>query len=255
MKRLLIVAALAAASMPAAAQTPTPSPTQTPQPSRSTPFAVTETEIVGEVVKVNKSAKTIVVKDPAGKKLKLSVPADVTTLNDVKPGHMLDIRYINAVALQVAKPGAGTTFTAEENVRLAPQGGSPAEITAKTKRMSATVTDFDQSRREITVKAPEGHSMALMLPETFTDWDSVKVGDTLAIQYTEAMALTASKREGEGARDFERSSTPMPSTDRTDTDTRRPGSDPMYQQRNEPTQQPSGNTPNQQPSNTPNQPR
>lgn len=243
MKRLLIAAALAAASLPAAAQT------SMPDPSRSTPFAVSEVEIAGEVVKVNKGARTIVVKDPSGKKVKLSVPSDVTSLNEIKPGQMLDIRYVNAVALRLAKPGASAPFAAEENVRLAPQGGMPSEITAKTKRMSAMVTDFDRSRREISVKGPEGHNMTLLLPETFADWDTVKVGDTLAIQYTDAVALTATKR------DFERSETPAPA-DRTDTDTRRPGSDPSYQQRNEPTQMPGAPSPaNQQPSNTPNQPR
>lgn len=238
MKRLLIAAALAAASLPAAAQT------STPQPTRSMPFAVSESEFVGEVVKVNKGAKTIVVKDPGGKRMKLSVPADVIRLDEVKPGHMLDIRYVDAVALQVAKPGASAPFAADENVRLAPQGGTPSEITAKTKRMSATVTDFDRSRRQLTVKAPEGLNMTLTLPETFADWDSIKVGDTLAIQYTDAVALTA------GRRDAERTSTPMPS-DRTDTDTRRPGSDPLYEQRGDPAQPPA----NQQPSNLPNQPR
>lgn len=249
MKRLLIAAALAAASLPAAAQTGAQPAPQTP--SRSTPFAVSEVEIVGEVAKVNKSARTIVVKDPAGKKVKLSVPADVIGLDQIKPGNLLDLRYINAVALQVAKPGTMPRFAAEEDVRLAPQGGSPSEIMAKTKRMSAMVTDFDKSQRELTVKGPEGYGMTLQLPDAFMDWDSVKIGDTLAIQYTEAMALTAGKREAEGAsgaRDFERTSTPM---DRTDTDTRRPGSDPSYQQRNEPTQPPA----NQQPSNMPNQPR
>lgn len=245
MNRLLIAAALAAASVPASAQT------SMPQPSRSTPFAASEAEIAGEVVKVNRGAKTIVVKDPAGKKVKLSVPPDVTSLDDIKPGQMLDIRYVNAVALQVAKPGAAAPFAAEENVRLAPQGGSPSEIMAKTKRMSATVTDFDRSRRELTVKAPEGHNMTLLLPETFMDWDSIRVGDSLSIQYTEAVALTASKREGEGARDFDRSSRPTAPSDRTDTDTRRPGSDPGYQQRDQPMQPPA----NERPSDAPDQPR
>jgi uncharacterized protein YdeI (BOF family) len=261
MKRVLIAAALAAVSIPAAAQTETQ--TQSPNagaagsssPSRSTPIALSEMEIVGEVVKVNKGAKTIVVKDPAGKKMKVSVPAEVSSLDNIKPGNLLDMRYLQAVALSVGKPGQGGQ-SAEQDVRLAPQGGS--EMTVKSKKMTGTVTEFDRSRQELTVRGTEG-PVTFHAPEGFVNFDAVKVGDTVALQYTEAVAITAGKREAEGAsgdRGFDRTSTPITPADRTDTDTRRPGSDPGYQQRNDPTRSPDMTTPpNQQPSQTPNTPR
>jgi hypothetical protein len=261
MKRALIAVALAAASIPAAAQTETnPNPNAnaatTSSPSRSTPVALSEMEIVGEVVKVNKGAKTIVVKDPAGKKMKVSVPAEVSSLDNIKPGNLLDMRFLQAVALNVGKPGQASQFT-EQDVRLAPQGGS--EMVVKSKKLTGMITDFDKSRQELSVKGPEGYPMTFHAPEGFVDFDQVKVGDTVALQYTEAVAITAGKREAEGAsgdRGFDRTSTPITPTDRTGTDTRRPGSDAGYQQRNEPAQSPNmQTTPNQQPSQTPNTPR
>jgi hypothetical protein len=263
MKTLLIAAALAGLSVAAGAQSETPAAPAAGAPSagplKSEPIAVSEVELTGEVVKVDKSAKTVTLKDPAGQRIKLNVPADVTTLDNVKTGNVMDVKYISAVAVSVSKPGAAAPSAAEENVRLAPRGGTPAETLARTRRMSGTVLDFDKSRREITVKGPEAAKMTLTLPDNFMDWDSLKVGDTLGIQYTDAVALSATKREDEsaGSRDFSRSSTERPAGDRTGTDTRRPGSDPMYQQRNEPLQAPGRDqTPaNQQPSQAPNTPR
>lgn len=260
MKRVLIAVALAAASIPAAAQTetnPNANAASTPSPSRSTPVALSEMEIVGEVVKVNKGAKTIVVKDPAGKKVKLNVPAEVSSLDDIKPGNLLDMRFLQAVALNVGKPGQAAQFS-EQDVRLAPQGGS--EMVVKSKKLTGMVTDFDKSRQELSVKGPEGYPITFHAPEGFVNFDTVKVGDTVALQYTEAVAITAGKREAEGAsgdRGFDRTSTPITPTDRTGADTRRPGSDTGYQQRNEPAQTPNmPTTPaNQQPSQTPNQSR
>lgn len=251
MKRVLIAAALAAASIPAAAQSESDPNAATTDPSRSTPVALSEMEIVGEVVKVNKGAKTIVVKDPAGKKVKLNVPAEVSRLDDIKPGNLLDMRYLQAVALSVGKPGQAARAS-EQDVRLAPQGGT--EMVVKSRKMTGMVTDFDKSRHELSVKGPEGYPITFHAPEGFVDFDQLKVGDTVSLQYTEAVALSAGKREAEGAsgtRDFDRTTTPMTPTDRTDTDTRRPGTDPGFQQRNEPMQQPA----NQQPSQTPNTPR
>lgn len=245
MKRTLIAAALAAA-VPAAAQT---------DPSRSTPVSLSEVEMVGEVVKVNKAAKTLVVKDPSGKRLKLDVPAEVAGLDDIKPGNLLELRYLQAVALNVDKPGQGASQSTED-VRLAPQGG--AEMVVKSKRLTGTITGFDTTRKELVVRGPEG-SISFHAPDGFVDFEQVKVGDTVSVQYTEGVALSAAKREAEGAsgmRDFDRTTTPNAPNDRTGGDTRRPGSDPGYQQRNEPAQSPHmQTTPNQQPSQSPNQSR
>lgn len=236
MKKLLVAAALAAAPL-AFAQPRMPAAAL---PSRSEPYSLQEVETVAEIVKADKAKRLLTVKDAAGKKFKVHVPAGVAGLDAMKPGALLELQYLPAQAIALDKPGESSSFIAQDSVGLVPRGATHSETTAKIRRMSAMVMDFDRSRGVITLKGPDGMNADLAVPEGYSGWDGLKVGDSLAVQYTEAQALSAGLREAEGAsgaRDFERSLPPAPQ-DRTGTDTRRPGTDPLYQQRNEPSSTP-----------------
>lgn len=250
MKNMLIAAALVSIAAAASAQTESRPASASPMTGET--IAVKESQTAGEVLKVNKAQKIATVKDAAGKQFKVRIPADVQGLDQIKPGAMLDLKYLPAVAFSIEKPGAAPHAMGEQSVRLAPRSGTPSEVAAKAKMMTATLLDFDRANQQITVKGPDGGEMTLQAPETFSGWDQLKTGESALIHYTEAVALTAAKSGGERAaetRDFERSSDRYV-PDRTGSDTRRPGADPGYQERQEPAP-----PANQQPSQMPHHPR
>jgi Cu/Ag efflux protein CusF len=52
----------------------------------------------------------------------------------------------------------------------------------------ATITNIDQQRREVTLQPEKGDQFVLEVPDTVRNFDQLRVGDQVAISYTEALA-------------------------------------------------------------------
>jgi hypothetical protein len=55
--------------------------------------------------------------------------------------------------------------------------------------VQATVDLVDQQSRIVELKRPEGFFVRLHVPETFTNWDALKVGNTVNVTYYENVIL------------------------------------------------------------------
>jgi hypothetical protein len=63
-------------------------------------------------------------------------------------------------------------------------------ITGEAKVVTATVEAIEKSRREITVKKPDGNYDVLYVPSDIKRFDTVKIGDKVTARYYENMVLT-----------------------------------------------------------------
>jgi Cu/Ag efflux protein CusF len=52
----------------------------------------------------------------------------------------------------------------------------------------ATITNIDQQRRMVTLQSEKGDQIVLDVPDTVRNFDQLRVGDQVAISYTEAIA-------------------------------------------------------------------
>jgi hypothetical protein len=138
--------------------------------------------------------RTVTIKDPAGKKVTLSVPPDMS-LDQMKKGSLLDVRYVEAEAVAIGKPGVPAS-AAVETVTFAPQGETPAEMTAVTKRVTGMVKDIDRMKRELTVTGPDKRDITLRVAADVPGFDQTKIGDRAAVQYTSAIAISAVRHAG-----------------------------------------------------------
>lgn len=176
-----------------AAKTRAQTPPQTPAGSR---ISVTEVDATTKVLKTNEKRRTVTIKDPMGKRVTINVAPEVS-LDQMKKGALVDVRYIDAEAVAISKPGAPPA-EAEQTVTLAPQNGASGEVTAVTKRLAGMIKDIDRRKRELTVTGPEERDITLKVAPEIAGFEDAKVGDTAVIDYTEAIAISAARHPENG---------------------------------------------------------
>ncbi len=72
-------------------------------------------------------------------------------------------------------------------------------VEKETQSITATVEAIDAAKRELTLKGPKGNLVVIAVPESAKRFSEIKVGDELAIQYTEAVAVEV-KKAGDSAK-------------------------------------------------------
>jgi hypothetical protein len=63
----------------------------------------------------------------------------------------------------------------------------------RTVDISATVEALDLKTRMVTLRGPKGNSVTMKVGDHVKRLDQVKVGDTVAAQYTEVVEISVSK--------------------------------------------------------------
>jgi len=70
-------------------------------------------------------------------------------------------------------------------------------VIAETVKATATITAIDKSTRDITMKGPQGNVMTVTAGPDVKNFDALKVGDQVDLQYLEALTLELKKGGGQ----------------------------------------------------------
>ncbi len=79
------------------------------------------------------------------------------------------------------------------SVALGASVATPQDRPHYRRTVDATVDLVDQQSRIVELKRPEGFYVRLHVPETFTNWDALKVGSTVKATYYENVILKSEK--------------------------------------------------------------
>jgi hypothetical protein len=95
-----------------------------------------------------------------------------------------------AVATAIAWPAiAQTTGTVA--------GSAPGKVgVAETVKVTATIAAIDKATRDITLKGPKGNEVTLTAGPDVKNFDQLKVGDQVNVQYVEALTVELKKGGG-----------------------------------------------------------
>jgi hypothetical protein len=156
---------------------------------------VAQTEAVVKVIKIDRKARTVTFQGPKGRTETLQVPKEAQNFDRVKVGSSFKVRYVEAVAVALLRGGTASA-SADRQVRLAPKGGTPGGVVVNTATVSATVEAIDYASREVALKGPKGNVLALKVADDVPGFADVKVGDSLTVAYTQALALEMLPEEG-----------------------------------------------------------
>jgi len=148
--------------------------------------------VTATVESIDLATRAVTLKGPDGKVMGLKVGEEVKNLPQVKVGDKVTVTYYESIAAQIIKPGTGPASAAQQAVATAKPGEKPAGAMVQQVTVIATVEAIDKTTQHVTLKGPEGNTVEVKVKNP-KNLEGVKVGDEVAITYTEAMAISVEK--------------------------------------------------------------
>lgn len=148
--------------------------------------------VTATVESIDLASRAVTLKGPDGKVMGLKVGEEVKNLPQVKVGDKVTVTYYESIAAQIIKPGTGPASAAQQAVATAKPGEKPAGAMVQQVTVIATVEAIDKTTQHVTLKGPEGKTVEVKVKNP-KNLEGVKVGDEVAITYTEAMAVSVEK--------------------------------------------------------------
>ena len=118
---------------------------------------------------------------------------EVRNLPQVEVGDRVVVRYFEAIAAQVAEPGQEASASA--TATRAPLGARPGAGLAQEVTGTVKITALDLANHTVSFTDPEGLAQTITVqdPKMRDFIKTLKVGDEVAITYTEALAITVER--------------------------------------------------------------
>ena len=158
------------------------------------PAVVSDTaEVVATVETVNQQERSVLLRGPNGGLLTVRVGPEVKNLAQVKPGDRVVVRYQEALAVQIAKPGeGGPQAQAGMTTTTAPPGQRPAGVREQEIRARVTITGINPATNTVSFVGPSRveRTVEVMDPEMRRFLRTLKVGDQVEVTYREALAIS-----------------------------------------------------------------
>ena len=145
-------------------------------------------ERTATVQAIDLDKRLVTLKGEKGNVFELKVGEEAKNLPQVKVGDLVTVKYYESLAFEVTKPGQPVGVGATAGVATAKPGEKPAALAAGQVTITATVEAIDAKKHYVTLKDPEGKTREIKVknPKNLVN---VKVGDQVAIAYTEALAI------------------------------------------------------------------
>jgi Cu/Ag efflux protein CusF len=172
-----LIAALATTGILIGGDAPRPSYAQTP-PKPETAGVVVVSEARAVVENVDPQARQVLLHLPDSSLVTLNVPPDIRSIDRLKPGDHVAVKYVDAVAINLAN--TKTASTAEP----APGPASAGDI-----RGVRTVVGVDPSRQTVTLADSENHTQTLGVHDQ-SMLKTLKPGDNIDVTYKEAVIIS-----------------------------------------------------------------
>jgi Cu/Ag efflux protein CusF len=132
--------------------------------------------------------RVVTLKGEKGNVFDLKVGEEAKNLPQVKVGDLVTVQYYESLAFEVTKPGQAVAAGATTGVASAKPGEKPAGVAAGQVTITATVEAIDAKNHYVTLKGPDGKTKEIKVKDP-KNLVNVKVGDQVAITYTEALAI------------------------------------------------------------------
>jgi hypothetical protein len=163
-------------------------PSLAPAQEKGGAVVVDSVEAVVTVVEVNREARTVIIRGPEGNLAEFAVPPEAQNLDQVQPGSRFRVQYLQSIAVSVRKGGAASS-SAGRTVKTAPKGDTPGGIVVNMRQIAGVVESIDYGTRMLSVRGPEGRLLVFTAAEDVKGLEQVQTGDTISVEYTEALAM------------------------------------------------------------------
>jgi len=142
------------------------------------------------VVKINKKTRELTLRDEEGKEQVIVAGKEVRNFKQIKKGDIIEVEYHIAAASALKKIENTEVSGQATQVTHAPEGSKPGATVVQVSMGSAEVLDVDKKNRMLSVKGKRGNIVTIQIPDEMTTFDSLKKGDRIAVEYTDAIAVS-----------------------------------------------------------------
>jgi hypothetical protein len=149
--------------------------------------------VTAEVVGINKVDRTVELLGPEGNVVELQVGYEARNFDQIEVGDKVKVLYYESVALFLGKPGEKPEASAGLVAARAAKGEMPAGVVVKAVDVRATIEKINEKKREVTLKLPNGKKVKTKVDKSVKAFDSLKVGDSVNVRYTQALAISVEK--------------------------------------------------------------
>lgn len=140
------------------------------------------------VEKIDLKKRLVTIRSTEGNAMTIQAGNEVVNLPQVRVGDKIEIDYVQSLAVRMAQPGEVRNETAEMMTRAKP-GNKPGAAELIETTVTATIMGLDRVNETATLKLPNAEMLVVKVQDS-ANFDKVKVGDTIVITYTEAVAIS-----------------------------------------------------------------
>lgn len=166
-----------------------------PAPAPMGRLAAVHATLTAEVTAINPATREVTLKGPEGNEVTVTAGDAVKRFDEVKAGDSVRVDYLVSIAAEVRPP---TPEEARHPLEImgaagrAPTDMAPAGGVARQFKVVTTIEALDRRNETVTVKGPLGRYLTARVadPSRLTQ---VRIGDTIVIVYTEALAVSLEK--------------------------------------------------------------
>jgi len=154
---------------------------------------VTQTEAIeltATIEAIDKTDRLVTLMDEDGETDTIYCGPEVKRFDELKVGDTVTFRYSESIAYAIRKPGQPSSLPAETgpSVTRGP-GPRPGGTIAQQETATVTVKAVDAKVPSITVLTDDGRTVSFRVDDK-KNLKDVKVGDTVEVTYTEAVAIS-----------------------------------------------------------------
>lgn len=145
------------------------------------------------VVAIDKADREVTLRGPADDVVTIEVDEAVKNFDQIKVGDEVHAEYYQSMVVSIGKPGDEPGGAAGISVATAEKGQKPGAVIVETMDEVVAIRAIDRETRTLTVQGPQGQLITMGVDQTVKSYDQLKVGDTVQIRHTEAVAMWVSK--------------------------------------------------------------
>ena len=153
-----------------------------------------EVAVTATVEAIDQATRVVTLKTPEGKLVTFTADEAVKNLAQVNKGDKVTVKYLESLVMQVLKPEEASVNQAAAGAASAKPGEKPAGVGARQVTVTVTIEAIDTAAGKVTFKGPAGDSNTVRAADP-KNLEKIKVGDRVAITYTEALAIAVEKAQ------------------------------------------------------------
>ena len=158
--------------------------------------------VSARVEAIDQATRQVTLKGPTGKVTSFKVDPAVKRLNEVNVGDFVTADYYISLAGELRAPTEAEKLepiSITEGAAKAPMGSSPAAGAVSVIKVVATVVGLDLPTMTVSLQGPRGN-IGDIQAESVENIKKLRLGDTIIVTYTEALAISLEKTKAPAAK-------------------------------------------------------